>query len=162
MSISDSVSSSTSAEAEQAGLTDELERLTERPLPADLTDRVQVQARIKALRAVLAKLEGNGGAADAADHEDVTLSGLFEQYKAERKPSDKVWREFSLILRHFITVNGDISVATITKQHIRTLKTALLTMPSSKPRKGQTEGATLSASTAVKLLSLLLICSPIG
>src|SRR5882724_8102896 len=69
-------------ESEQAGLIDELERLTERPLPANLSDAVQVRARIQALRTILAKLEGNGTAADAASEvEDVTLSGLFERYQ---------------------------------------------------------------------------------
>jgi len=143
------------AEREQAGLADELERLTERPLPANLGDAVQVQARIKALRAVLAKLEGNGAPDGAPEAEDVTLSGLFDRYQAERKPSAKVWREFDLVCRHAITVFGDLSVRSITKQHIRTLKAALLTMPSSKRRHGQDEGATLSTSTVVKLLGLL-------
>jgi len=143
------------AEREQAGLSDELERLTERPLPANLGDAVQVQARIKALRAVLAKLEGNGAPDGAPEAEDVTLSSLFERYQAERKPSAKVWREFDLVCRHAITAFGDLPARSIGKQHIRTLKAALLTMPSSKRRQGQQEGATLSTSTVVKLLGLL-------
>ena len=143
------------AEAEQAGLTDELERLTERPLPANLADAVQVQARIKALRAVLAKLEGNGAPDGALEQDDVTLSGLFERYKAERKPSDKVWREFDLVQRHCITVFGDLSVRSLNKSHIRSLKSHLLTLPSSKRRQGQDDGATLSTSTVVKLLGLV-------
>jgi hypothetical protein len=140
------------AEREQAGLLDELERLTERPLPSNLGDAVQARARIQALRTILAKLEGTNG---TPEHEDVTLSGLFERYQAERKPSAKVWREFDLTLRRFIEVNGDLSVRSIGKQHVRALKSALLTMPNPKPRRGQQEGATLSTSTVVKLLGLL-------
>src|SRR5439155_9206183 len=143
-------------EGEQVGIIDELERLTERPMPVNLGDAVQQKARIQALRTILARLEGNGNAADAASEvEDVTLSGLFERYQAERKPSAKVWREFDLVCRHAITTFGDISVSTIGKQHIRSLKTALLTMRSTKPRKGQQESATLSRATVVKLLGLL-------
>jgi integrase len=142
-------------EAEQAGILDELERLTEQPKAGDLTSEVDRQARIKALRAILARLENGNSAADAADVDDVSLSGLFERYKAERKPSKKVWREFDLVQRHCITVFGDLSVRSITKSHIRTLKSALLTMPTSKRRQGQEEGATLSTSTVVKLLGLL-------
>src|SRR5207249_1010196 len=92
-------------EREQAGLTDELERLTERPLPANLPDAVQQRARIQALRTILAKLDGGNGAADAADVEDPLLSVLFERYRAERKLSPKVWREFDLVCRHFIKTN---------------------------------------------------------
>jgi len=140
-------------EAEQAGILDELERLTEQPKAGDLTSEVERQARIRALRAILAKLEN--GTPDGAPADDITLSVLFTRYQAERKPTAKVWREFDLIERHFITVNGDLAVSTIGKHHVRALKTALLTMPSSKPRRGQQEGATLSRATAVKLLSLL-------
>lgn len=139
-------------EREQAGLLDELERLTERPLPSNLGDAVQARARIQALRTILARLEGTNG---TPEHEDVTLSGLFERYQAERKPSAKVWREFDLTLRRFIEVNGDLSVRSIGKQHVRALKSALLTMRNPKPRQGQDENATLSTSTVVKLLGLL-------
>jgi integrase len=134
---------------------DELERLSEQPKSANLTDEVQRQARIKALRTILARLESPNGAAHAAEPEEVTLSGLFERYKAERKPSKKVWREFDLVCRHAITVFGDLDVRSITKSHIRSFKAALLTMPTSKRRQGQQDGATLSTSTVVKLLSLL-------
>jgi hypothetical protein len=89
---------------------DELERLSEQPKSANLTDEVQRQARIKALRTILARLESPNGAAHAAEPEEVTLSGLFERYKAERKPSKKVWREFDLVCRHAITVFGDLDV----------------------------------------------------
>jgi integrase len=66
-----------------------------------------------------------------------------------------VWREFDLVQRHFVTVNGDLSARSITKAHVRTFKAALLTMPTSKRRQGQEDGATLSTSTVVKLLGLL-------
>jgi integrase len=142
-------------EAQQLGILDELERLTAKP-KGDLTSEVERLARIKALRAILAKLEDGNTAADAApDQDDVTLSGLFERYKAERKPSEKVWREFDLVQRHCITVFGDLSVRSLTKSHIRSLKTHLLALPSSKRRQGQDEGATLSTSTVVKLLGLV-------
>jgi integrase len=142
-------------ERQQAGIGDELERLLEQSSKATLADEIDRQARIKALRTILAKLENGNSAVDEADTEEVMLSGLFERYKAERKPSDKVWREFDLVQRHFITVNGDLSVRSIRKSHIRTFKAALLTMRSSKRRQGQEEGATLSTSTVVKLLGLL-------
>src|SRR4029450_11035953 len=142
-------------EAQQLGILDELERLTAKP-KGDLTSEVERLARIKALRAILAKLEDGNTAADAApDQDDVTLSGLFERYKAERKPSEKVWREFDLVQRHCITVFGDLSVRSLTKSHIRSLKAHLLTLPNSKRRQGQDEGATLSTSTVVKLLGLV-------
>jgi hypothetical protein len=132
-------------EAQQLGLVDELERLTEQPKAGDLTSEIERLARIKALRAILAKLEDRSSTLDGnPEQDDVTLSGLFEQYKAERKPSEKVWREFDLVQRHCITVFGDLSVRSLTKSHIRSLKAHLLTLPSSKKRQGQDEGATLS------------------
>src|SRR5262249_39985077 len=150
---------------QQLAVLDELERLAEQPkaevlgpdgvLRDDLTTEIDRQARIRALRAILAKLEDGNSAADGAPADDITLSALFTRYLAERKPSAKVAREFDLIQRHFITVNGDVAVSTITKSHVRSLKSALLTMPSSKPRRGQQDGATLSTNTVTKLLALL-------
>jgi hypothetical protein len=143
-------------EAQQLGITDELERLSEKPKATKPSDEIERQGRIRALRTILAKLEAGDNAADAApDQDDVTLSGLFDRYRAERKPSEKVWREFDLVQRHCIKVFGDLNVRSITKSHIRSLKAHLLTLPSSKKRQGQDDGATLSTSTVVKLLGLV-------
>jgi hypothetical protein len=38
------------------------------------------------------------------------LSGAFDGWKAERKPSAKAWSEWSLALRRFLEVNGDIAL----------------------------------------------------
>jgi hypothetical protein len=143
-------------EAQQLGITDELERLSEKPKATKPSDEIERQGRIRALRTILAKLEAGDNAVDAApDQDDVTLSGLFDRYRAERKPSEKVWREFDLVRRHCIKVFGDLNVRSITKSHIRSLKAHLLTLPSSKKRQGQGDGATLSTSTVVKLLGLV-------
>jgi hypothetical protein len=92
-------------EAQQLGITDELERLSEKPKATKPSDEIERQGRIRALRTILAKLEAGDNAADAApDQDDVTLSGLFDRYRAERKPSEKVWREFDLVQRHCIKV----------------------------------------------------------
>ena len=53
------------------------------------------------------------------------LSGAFDGWKAERKPSAKAWSEWSLALRRFIETNGDVPVANLEKAHIRKFKNAL-------------------------------------
>jgi integrase len=53
------------------------------------------------------------------------FSGAFDSWKAERKPSEKTWSEWSLALRRFIEVNGDPAVAKVDKSHIRKFKEAL-------------------------------------
>lgn len=55
------------------------------------------------------------------------LSGAFHGWKAERKPSDKAWSEWSLALRRFIETNGDLSLPKIDRGHIRKFKDALST-----------------------------------
>ncbi len=54
------------------------------------------------------------------------LSGAFDGWKAERRPSDKAWSEWSLARRRFIEVNGDPSLVALNKGHIRKFKDALL------------------------------------
>lgn len=54
------------------------------------------------------------------------LSGAFDGWRRERKPSDKVWSEWSLALRRFIEVNGDVAVAKLDRGHIRKFKDALI------------------------------------
>lgn len=61
-----------------------------------------------------------GGASDPSK-----LSGAFESWKGERKPSEKTWSEWSLALRRFVEVNGDPAVAKLDKSHIRKFKEAL-------------------------------------
>jgi integrase len=53
------------------------------------------------------------------------LSGAFDGWKAERKPSAKAWSEWSLALRRFIEVNGDPQLRKIDRGHIRKFKDAL-------------------------------------
>jgi integrase len=53
------------------------------------------------------------------------LSGAFDGWKAERKPSAKAWSEWSLARRRFLEVNGDIAVAKVERSHIRKFKNAL-------------------------------------
>lgn len=54
------------------------------------------------------------------------LSGAFDGWKAERKPSDKVWSEWSLARRRFVETNGDLAVAKLERVHIRMFKDALI------------------------------------
>lgn len=54
------------------------------------------------------------------------LSLVFDRYKAERRPSDKTWREFDRALRGFVDVVGDLPVRAIQKEHVRAYKQALL------------------------------------
>lgn len=55
------------------------------------------------------------------------LSGAFDGWRAERKPSDKAWSEWSLALRRFIETNGDLTLPKIDRGHIRKFKDALST-----------------------------------
>lgn len=54
------------------------------------------------------------------------LSGAFDGWKAERKPSAKAWSEWSLALRRFVETNGDVALSKLDKSHIRKFKDALL------------------------------------
>lgn len=65
------------------------------------------------------RLQGDGGS------DPSKLSGAFDGWKAERKPSAKAWSEWSLALRRFIETNGDLSLPKIDRGHIRKFKDAL-------------------------------------
>jgi integrase len=54
------------------------------------------------------------------------LSGAFDGWRRERKPSDRVWVEWSLALRRFVEVNGDVNVARLDRAHIRKFKDKLI------------------------------------
>jgi hypothetical protein len=54
------------------------------------------------------------------------LSGAFAGWRRERKPSDRVWTEWSLALRRFVEVNGDVAVAKLDRTHIRKFKDKLI------------------------------------
>lgn len=54
------------------------------------------------------------------------FSGAFDGWKAERKPSKKVWSEWSLARRRFIETNGDLPLAQLQKAHVRKFKDALI------------------------------------
>jgi integrase len=56
------------------------------------------------------------------------LSGAFNDWRRERNPSEKVWSEWSLALRRFVEVNGDVAVATLDRTHMRKFKEALLAL----------------------------------
>lgn len=56
------------------------------------------------------------------------LSGAFNAWRVERKPSDKVWSEWSLALRRFVEVNGDVAVDKLDRAHMRKFKDALLAL----------------------------------
>ncbi|MFO1083787.1 MAG: DUF6538 domain-containing protein [Reyranellaceae bacterium] len=53
------------------------------------------------------------------------LSGAFDGWKAERKPSSKAWAEWSRARRRFVETNGDVTLAKLEKSHIRKFKDAL-------------------------------------
>jgi integrase len=54
------------------------------------------------------------------------LSGAFDGWKAERKPSEKTWSEWSLARRRIIETNGDLPLAQLQKAHVRKFKDALI------------------------------------
>jgi integrase len=54
------------------------------------------------------------------------LSGAFQGWRLERKPTDKVWSEWSLALRRFVETNGDVAVAKLDRAHIRKFKDSLI------------------------------------
>lgn len=53
------------------------------------------------------------------------LSGAFEGWKKERRPSIKAWSEWSLALRRFVETNGDVALLKLEKAQIRKFKDAL-------------------------------------
>ncbi len=64
----------------------------------------------------------------AAAGDPTKLSGAFAAWRLERKPSDKLWSEWSLALRRFVETNGDIAVAKLEREHMRKFKDALITL----------------------------------
>lgn len=56
------------------------------------------------------------------------LSGAFDGWKAERKPTDKAWSEWSLALRRFIEINGDVALEKLAKAHMRKFKDGLIAL----------------------------------
>lgn len=56
------------------------------------------------------------------------LSGAFDGWRAERKPSERVWSEWTLARRRFIETNGDVQLARLDRGHVRKFKDALIAL----------------------------------
>lgn len=63
---------------------------------------------------------------DGAGADVSRLSGAFEGWRRERMPTERVWLEWSLALRRFVEVNGDVPVSQLNRVHIRKFKDKLL------------------------------------
>jgi integrase len=63
------------------------------------------------------------------DEDSPTLSKLFEEWKAERKPPPTTEAEFTKGIRRFIELHGDVLAITISRSMVRQFKEALRTLP---------------------------------
>jgi integrase len=68
-------------------------------------------------------------AAPTLDGDDLTVSGLWERYLADRKPPEKTKSDFGTYVRRFREVCGDLPVRKVTRTHARTFRDAMLRMP---------------------------------
>jgi integrase len=110
-------------------------------LEHDRTAEAATQRTI--LEAVLKRVSGREDDAD-----NPPLSILFDRWKAERKPPAKTWMEWDGARRRFEQAVGvDLPVRSITKQHVRVFKDALLSSTSKRT------GRSMSPATVQKLLN---------
>lgn len=56
------------------------------------------------------------------------LSGAFQGWRRERKPTERVWAEWSLALKRFVQTNGDLPLAQLKRLHIGKYKEKLIDM----------------------------------
>ena len=92
---------------------------------ADLASLVEA-AVVKALKANLPIQD----APQSRPESGITFDQAFVHYQQERKLRAQSYSEFSTVVRRFREVAGEnLSVAVITKAHIRTFKDAILQMP---------------------------------
>lgn len=57
---------------------------------------------------------------------EITLSGALEKWSAERKPPKKTLQEWTLTVKRFRDLHGDLPLSAITKRHVVQLKDALV------------------------------------
>jgi hypothetical protein len=96
--------------------------------------------------AIRALLNGDGSGKDHG----LLLSALFDQWRAERRPTVKTWLEFRRAMEGFTETVGDLPVQKIKKEHVALWKRALLEAQS---RRGK-NGGTIKVATALKLEGL--------
>jgi integrase len=123
-------------EAIDTALSTMLEQDDDGSRPLDPVQRATFRALLK---------RSAGGAKD-----DPPISVVFTRFRAERRPSDKTWREFDRALRGFIETVGDLPVRAIQKDHVRLYKQALLSGVSKRDGKSPVKVATVQ-----KLLNVL-------
>jgi integrase len=81
------------------------------------------------------------------------LSQVWEKWRDERQPSSKLWNEWSMVLRRFISTSLDgidMPVREVTKAHVRTFKATLLATPARRK-----QGLVLSQASVKKNLGAL-------
>jgi site-specific recombinase XerC len=105
---------------------------------------IEIRAKMAAIKALL-----NGDAKDQGP----LLSAVFDQWRAERRPSNKTWLEFRRTLDGFVETIGDLPVRAIKRDHVRAFKTALMESKSRRGKKARSE--TIKVATAQKLLATL-------
>jgi len=126
-------------EAEYHAITDSLDKLEGVRTPEAATQRAILEALLKRV---------SGRTEDTADNPPLSI--LFDRWRAERKPPAKTWLEWDGTRRRFEQAVGvDLPVRSITKQHVRAFKDALLTSPSKRT------GRAMSPATVQKLLNAL-------
>lgn len=101
-----------------------------------------VRASIRGHQAVLDRLDGAAIATPVAAKpvvvaevdDGVKLAEAYETWKTERKPSQRTAEGYRLYVDRFVEINGDISIRSIEKKHIRAYRDALVGCPSAIPK----------------------------
>ena len=63
----------------------------------------------------------------------ITFTQLFSLYKTERKPPRKTCSDYGLYVNRFVSLIGDLPIASIKKAHLRDFKNALIRCPAVIP-----------------------------
>lgn len=62
-----------------------------------------------------------------------TLSKIYDLWKAERKPTEKLDIDWGAIIKRFIELHGDLLITEITRRHVASFKDAVLQLPIRQP-----------------------------
>lgn len=62
-----------------------------------------------------------------------TLSKIYDLWKAERKPTEKLDSEWGAIIKRFIELHGDLLITEITRRHVASFKDAALQLAIRQP-----------------------------